>query len=165
MADIVSNTGPIIALAGIGQLDLLRSLFGTVFIPPAVAAEIRDENSVKALRQAEWITVRPATGVLAVQLLQNELDAGESEAIVLAQEMQAELLLLDERAATRKARSIGLQTIGTLGILLLAKEQRIVRAIKPMLDELRQSGFHMSIPLYRQVLESAGESSDITLDQ
>ncbi len=165
MADIVSNTGPIIALAGIGQLDLLRSLFGTVFIPPAVAAEIRDENSVKALRQAEWITVRPATGVLAVQLLQNELDAGESEAIVLAQEMQAELLLLDERAATRKARSIGLQTIGTLGLLLLAKEQGTVRAIKPMLGELRRSGFHMNIHLYCQVLESAGESSDVTPDR
>ena len=67
--------------------------------------------------------------------------------------------------ATHKARSIGLQTIGTLGLLLLAKEHGIVRAIKPMLDELRQSGFHMSIPLYRQVLESAGESSNITPDQ
>lgn len=165
MADIDSNTGPIIALTGIGQLDLLRRLFGAVFIPPAVAAEIKDENSVKALRQTEWITVQPVTGVLAVQVLQNELDTGESEAIVLARELHAELLLLDERTATRKARSIGLQTIGTLGLLLLAKEQGIVRAIKPMLGELRQSGFHMSIPLYRQVLESAGESSDITPDQ
>lgn len=161
MANIVSNTGPIIALAGIGQLDLLRSLFGAVIIPPAVAAEIKDEKSIRALRQAEWISVRPASGVLAVQLLLDEIDAGESEAIVLAQELQAELLLLDERAATRKARAIGLQTIGTLGLLLLAKEQGIIPTIQPMLGELRQVGFHMSIPLFHQVLKSAGESSDV----
>ena len=57
--------------------------------------------------------------------------------------------------------SFGLQSIGTLGLLLLAKEQGIIRTIQPMLGELRQSGFHMSIALYRQVLESAGESSDV----
>lgn len=161
MASIVSNTGPIIALAAIDQLDLLQSIFGTVFIPPAVAAEIKDEKSAGALGLAEWITVRPTSDVLAVQLLRDELDAGESEAIVLARELQAELLLLDERAATRKARAVGLQTIGTLGLLLLAKEQGIIRTIQPMLAELRQVGFHMSIPLFQRVLESAGESSDV----
>lgn len=162
MTEIVSNTGPIIALAGIGQIDLLRSLFGSIFIPPVVAAEIKDEKSLNALSRAEWITVRAVSGGLAVQLLRDELDAGESEAIVLAQEVQAELLPLDERTATRKARSIGLHTIGTLGLLLLAKEQGVIHTIQPMLDALRQTGFHVSIALYHQVLDSAGESSDAT---
>ena len=55
MPDIVSNTGPLIALASIGQLDLLRSLFGRILIPPAVRAEVQDETSVAALTAANWI--------------------------------------------------------------------------------------------------------------
>lgn len=157
MPKVVSDTGPIIALAHIGLIDILRKLFGQVLIPPAVHSEIRDETSTAALSDADWILVEEAKDTLAVQLLREELDAGESEAIVLAKEHQAVLLFLDERAATRKARSIGLQCIGTLGILLIAKEEGIVTEVKPLLDRLQSEGFHMSDALYRQVLRSADE--------
>ncbi len=157
MPKVVSDTGPIIALAHIGQIDILRRLFGQVLIPPAVQAEIRDETSAAALDNADWIVLEEVKDTLAVQLLREELDAGESEAIVLAEEHQAVLLFLDERAATRKARSIGLQCIGTLGILLIAKEKGIVTELKPLLDHLQSEGFHMSDALYSQVLRSANE--------
>ena len=89
MPSVVSNTGPLIALATIGQFDLLRKLFGEILIPPAVRAEILDENTVNAVTAADWIMVRTAQDEIAVQLLRGELDAGESEAIVLAREVNA----------------------------------------------------------------------------
>jgi predicted nucleic acid-binding protein len=163
MPDVVSNTGPLIALASIGQFDLLRRLFGKILFPPAVRAEVQDETSVAALTAADWIVVQPAQDLLAVQLLREELDAGESEAIILARELDAELVLIDERAARRKARGIGLQTVGTLGVLLMAKDKGLVAGLKPLLDDLRRAGFRMSDDLYRQVHGSAGEAGDFSL--
>ena len=158
MPDIVSNTGPLIALASIGQFDLLQSLFGRILIPPAVRAEVQDETSVAAMTTANWIVVQAAQDMLAVQLLRDELDAGESEAIILARELDADLVLIDERAATRKARGVGLQTMGTLGVLLMAKDKGLVAVLKPLLDNLRNAGFRMSDDLYDKVLGSAGET-------
>lgn len=157
MANVVSNTGPLIALAQIGQFDLLRRLFGKIIIPPAVRAEIQDEMSVAALTAADWITVQPAQDTLAAQLLREELDAGESAAIVLAKELDADLVLIDERAAARKARALGLRVIGTLGVLLLGKRAEHLSIIKPLLDSLGKNDFRMSANLYDQVLRDAGE--------
>ncbi|MCX5975084.1 MAG: DUF3368 domain-containing protein [Coprothermobacterota bacterium] len=157
MANVVSNTGPLIALAQIGQFDLLRRLFGKIIIPPAVRAEIQDEMSVAALTAADWITVQPAQDTLAAQLLREELDAGESAAIVLAKELDASLVLIDERAAVRKARALGLRVIGTLGVLLLGKRAEHLSIIKPLLDSLGKNDFRMSANLYDQVLRDAGE--------
>lgn len=157
MANIVSNTGPLIALASIGQFHLLRDLFDTICIPPAVLDEIRDERSLATVAAADWITVRVVKDKLALQLLREELGSGECEAIVLAKEIEAALLLVDERIATRKARNIELQTTGTLGVLLMAKGRGLLELVKPQLDTLRRTGFYMGEALYHQVLESAGE--------
>lgn len=92
-----------------------------------------------------------------MKLLKEELDAGESEAIVLARESGAKLILLDDRAARRKARTLGLPMIGTLGVLLMAKDRGLLPLLKPLLDTLQQVGFRMSNDLYQQVLNSAGE--------
>jgi predicted nucleic acid-binding protein len=157
LTNVVSNTGPLIALAQIGQFDLLRRLFGKIIIPPAVRAEIQDETSVTALTAADWITVQPAQDTLAAQLLREELDAGESAAIVLAKELGADLVLIDERAAARKACALGLRVIGTLGVLLLGKRAEHLSTIKPLLDSLGKNDFRMSANLYDQVLRDAGE--------
>ena len=157
MPSVVSNTGPLIALAAIGQFSLLRKLFGAILIPPAVRAEILDESTVNAVTAADWIMVRTAQDEIAVQLLKGELDAGESEAIVLARELNADLLLIDDRSARRRADAIKLSTIGTLGVLLLAKTEGLVSVLEPLLGDLRRAGFHMSDELYDQVLDSADE--------
>lgn len=158
MASVVSNTGPLIALAQIDQFDLLHHLFGKIIIPPFVRAEIQDEISLTALTTANWITVQSVHDVLAAQLLREELDPGESEAIILAKELGAALLLLDDRAATRKARALGLRVTGTLGTLLLGKRSSYLPALKPLLDHLRAHDFRMSANLYAQVLRDAGEA-------
>ncbi len=157
MPRVVSNTGPLIALATIGQFDLLLKLFGEILIPSVVRAEILDENTVNAVTAADWIMVRTAQDEIAVQLLKGELDAGESEAIILARELNADLFLIDDRSARRRADAIELSTIGTLGVLLLAKNEGLIPVLEPLLGDLRRAGFHMSEELYDQVLDSAGE--------
>lgn len=157
MTQIVSNTGPLIALAGIHQFDLLQKLFGKITIPAAVRAEVLDEVTQKALNSSDWIATHTVQDSIAVQLLREELDPGESEAIVLAREVNAALLLIDERAARRKASTLALPVIGTLGILLMAKKQALIPVLKPLLNDLRHAGFHMSDELYAQILHSADE--------
>jgi len=157
MPEIVSNTGPLIALASIDQFDLLHELFGTVCIPPAVRSEIIDPRTLDAVSGANWMVVCTTKDEIAVQLLKEELDAGESEAIILARERNADLLLLDERAARRKAATLELTVIGTLGVLLMAKNRGLIPALKPLLADLRDAGFYMGEELYAQVLHSAGE--------
>lgn len=158
MTEVVSNTGPLIALASIGRFSLLNDLFDRVHVPAAILAEVLDETTQSAVATASWLIVDNVSSLLAVQILREELDAGESEAIVLTTELNAELLLIDERAATARARSLGLKTLGTLGVLLMAKEMGKLAAIKPAVDDLLSAGFHMSSALYQSVLASAGEA-------
>jgi hypothetical protein len=157
MPEVISNTGPLIALASIDQFELLHQLFEIVYIPPAVRAEILDQHTLHAITTADWIVVCAAQDKIAVQLLKENLDAGESEALILARERNAEMLLIDERAARRKAATLELTTIGTLGVLLMARDRGLLPTIKPLLMDLRRADFYMSEELYTQVLQSAGE--------
>lgn len=156
MPKVASNTGPILSLAHVGQLDLVRHLFDIAFIPPAVHAEVKDEKSLAAVSQAMsagWPVAQDVYNALAVQLLREELDPGESEAIVLAKELPADLVLIDERAATRRARTLDLRVIGTLGVLLLGKRAGPVAAVKPLMERLVTLDFHIGTELYEQVLK------------
>ena len=159
-AVVVSNTTPLIALAWLEQLDLLPTLFGTVHIPRAVHDEIHhnpEAIGVSALGAAHWLAVTPVTNTLAVELLLDQLDVGESEAIVLARELQAGLLLMDERRGRRRAVQGGLSVTGTLGILIRARQRELVGPLRPLLDRLRQLPFHMSESLYTDILRRVGE--------
>ena len=100
----------------------------------------------------------PIQHLLAVELLRERLGAGESEAIVLAQESDADFLLIDEEIGRRTARRIGLDVVSTLGVLLLAKRMGHVLAIEPLLCELSEFGLRMSERVQLRVLAEAGES-------
>jgi predicted nucleic acid-binding protein len=157
---VVSNATPLIALAWLNRLDLLPTLFGTVHIPQAVHDEI--EHNPEAVGAAElstapWLEISPVQNTLAVSLLFDQLDAGESEAIVLARELQAGLLLMDERRGRRRAIQVGLDVVGTLGILIQARRQNLVGPLRPLLDRLRQLPFHISEQLYQDVLQQVDE--------
>jgi uncharacterized protein len=159
---VVSNTSPIINLAAVGKLELLEALFGAILIPEAVAEEIvvkgAGQAGADAVSRAEWITTRSVINRLAVQSLRLELDPGEAESIILAQEQGADLLLLDERRARRVARQFGLPTIGLLGLLIEAKNRGLVENVKDVLDALQTiAGFWISTGLYDAVLLEAGE--------
>ena len=161
---VVSDSSPLIALADVGQLRLLRELFSTVLIPEAVYQEIvlagAGRTSAEAIQTTAWIEQRGVTNKRLADVLKLELDAGEAEAIALALESGATLMLLDERRGRQRAVRLGLRVTGVLGVLVEAKHQRLLPAVRPVLDALRhQAGFWIGDDLYRRVLDLAGEAT------
>jgi predicted nucleic acid-binding protein len=156
----VSNSTPLIALAWLNQLDLVPVLFDTLHIPQAVYDEIHyNPTAVGAveLEAVSWLKTSSVQNTIAVSLLLDQLDAGESEAIVLARELHADLVLMDERRGRRRALQAGLNVVGTLGILIRARHQNLVGPLRPLLDQLQQLPFHISAELYHDVLRQVGE--------
>jgi predicted nucleic acid-binding protein len=159
---VVSNTTPIVKLAAIGRLDLLQQLYGAIVIPPAVYHEIVVVGAglpgAVEVQTLPWFQQRPVTPSPLLTQLQLELDPGEAEAVALADEIKADLILLDERRARRLARQRGLLHVGVLGMLIEAKQAGLIGAVKPLLDDLIAiAGFWVGTPLYDQILRTAGE--------
>jgi len=161
----ISNTSPLLNLAIIGHLDLLREQFGVVMIPTAVLRELRVEEALPGsavLHQAleeGWIQVQPVKDRALTQLLQRSLDDGEAEAIALAAQMQADWLLLDERDGRLAAKTLGLHVTGALGVLLRAKRESRITSLRETLETLQsQAGFHIAPALFEELLRSAGET-------
>lgn len=159
----VSNAGPIISLHRVGHLTLLPSLFGRALIPEAVKREIRAGEPSEAIDadSLEWLQVRVSENETAISLLREQLDDGESEAIVLALDIKADILLMDEARGRRVAMSKDISLMGTLGVLLLAKEERHIRAVRPILDELERKDFWISDELRSHVLAQASELGSV----
>lgn len=161
---VASNTSPISNLAIIGLLHLLRSQFPEVCIPEAVHLELgrlKHAAAGRAIDQAiqeGWLKITPLRDRRVAGLLSAHLDQGEAEAIALSIEIPAELLLLDERDGRAAAAQSGLRVTGVMGILLRAKRDGQIPAVKPALEQLRtQAHFFVSASLERGVLELAGE--------
>ncbi len=158
---VVSNAGPLITLAKIQRSQLLKDLFDQIVIPRAVFDEVvlrgAGEPGAEETRNARGIETRLVVDDLSVAVLRESLGAGESEAIVLAQELGADLLLLDDALARRKAERLGLKVMGTLGVLLLAKEAGLLDAVKPALAELQQTDFRASGRVYDEIRAKADE--------
>jgi len=160
---IVSNTSPLINLARIGELDILQQLYGTLTIPDAVWQEVVIDGAglpgAAQVKSSGWIRVQTVKNIQLVQALRQELDPGEAEAIALALEINAELLLMDERLGRETARHLGLSYTGLIGALIEAKRKGIIHAIKPRLEALRNiAGFRLSRALYTRVLEDEKEA-------
>jgi predicted nucleic acid-binding protein len=100
----------------------------------------------------------PVTNHIAVATLRDDLDRGESETIVLAIEQKYDLVLMDETEGRHKARRLGLNVIGVVGIFLEAKSKGHISQIQPHLDRLRQeAGFYLSESVYLEALKLADE--------
>jgi predicted nucleic acid-binding protein len=155
-APVVSNASPLIALQQIGHLQLLEQLFGAVLIPPAVAREVAPTVALPA-----WIGQQVLTQPVGPKILGASLGPGESEAISLALETRARLIMLDDRPARRLAQALHLSIIGTLGILLAAKRRQLLITIRPCLDALLQHDFRIAPSLCDNVLSAAGEDHGI----
>lgn len=161
---VVSNASPLVNLARIGQLRVLPLIFGRVLLPDAVWQEVVEDGRGQAgadeIRQATWIERATVSNQPLVHSLRQDLDPGEAEAIVLAVEINADWLLMDERLGRETARHFGLTHVGLVGILGEAKKRGIVRELSPLLNQLRNvAGFRMSSELYNQVLRDAGEQT------
>lgn len=159
---VVSDTSILINLVRFGELALLQKLYGEVHVPTAVWHEVVEKGRSKPgaadVEKAPWITVGIVSNQEFVKALRQDLDAGESEAIALALELQADLLLMDERLGRATAQYFGLKYIGLLGVLTLAKKKSLIPEIRSLMDRLRdEAGFYISEALYRRVLKDANE--------
>lgn len=162
--DVVSNSSPLIALYSIYRLELLRELYGEVYIPRAVYLETviqaKYKGQAHAIGQAKWIKIDSVKNQKAVTELMAtaKLQAGEAEAICLSLDRQSDLIVLDEQDGRNCARQQGLNLTGTFGILLDAKKKKLISKIKPDIDKLKTLGFRISQELYKEILKKAKEN-------
>ena len=157
---VVSDTTPLILLLKISRLDLLEKLFGEVLIPSAVFNELttdeRFQLEANQIRQEKFIVVKEVNNLESVSILKRAtgLDQGESEAIVLTDELNAELLLMDEAKGRNVSSQMGLQIMGTIGILMAAYEEHELTSneVKECIDGLKRAGRHIGQRHYHILL-------------
>ncbi len=157
---IVVNTSPWIALSICGQVSLLERLYTDVYIPYQVREEIiaggKQNVGVKELEASHWLKVERVANINQVALLY-ELEDGEAEVIILAKEKGIGNVLIDEKIARLQAKVLGLDVIGTLGLLLKAKKMGYISQIKPLIIKLRDNGIWIKDEIVIGILDSAGE--------
>ena len=158
---VVVNSTPLITLGNTGHIGLLREVFGEILIPEAVFREVTskdDSASRYLLGKPEWIHVKSAPAVDEFSLLPARLHAGEVEVILLARSLGESLVVLDDGAARRTARYLGLRMTGTLGVLVAAKQRGLIELLAPCIDELCDSaGFRLGDAIVGRALKEAGE--------
>ena len=144
------------------MFDLLRKLYGEIWIPEAVHDEIVVEGAslpgADEVDSSKWIHRQAIASPVVVQALRQELDAGEAEAIALAIEREADLLLMDERIGREVAQHFGIPRMGLIGVLIDAKKKGYIGAVRRCLDALRnEAGFYISQKLTKHILDDMGE--------
>jgi len=158
---IVSNTGPMIALAIIEKLDILKNIFYEVIVPEAVHNELihggRNEAGLTAYKQASWIQVKKLSKSIE-PLLNTVLDSGEASVIQTCCECKADFVLIDERKGRKVARDVyGLEVIGSMRILVEAKRQGIIKNVGEAIEGMRNGGYWIHNNIVEFVLKEAGE--------
>lgn len=157
---VVSDTTPLISLLKINRLDLLKKLFGDVLIPQAVFDELTDDERFRLeadqIREKKFIVVKPVNNPESTNILKRAtgLDQGESEAIVLTDELKADLLLMDEAKGRNISAQMGLRIMGTIGILMAAYEEDELSSdeVRECIAGLQHAGRHIGQMHYQMLL-------------
>lgn len=161
--EVIADTGPLIALARIGEIGLLRRLYGRVVVPPAVHTELAIDSNrpgAKVLARvfaAGWIAVERVVDSRVQWKLDQLLGPGEAEAIALAEQKESSFLLIDDARGRRTARSRGVPVVGVAGMLLAAKARGEIVAVGPVLERLSDAGYRLSARLVAATLDRADE--------
>jgi predicted nucleic acid-binding protein len=158
---VVSNTSPICYLLLIDQIHLLPNLFGEVFVPQAVRLELSDIAAPEEVRKWSttppiWLQVQTVPSVVDLEL--NRLHQGEREAILLAQSIGADLMVLDEKAARQTAKARGFNITGLLGILDKGAAMGLVE-VSEAVARLQKTNFRASPHLLKTLLGKYGRHS------
>jgi uncharacterized protein len=158
---IVVNSAPIISLSLINKFYLLKELFEEIIVPDAVYNEIVHKGINRAgsneLIKATWIDIVKVENINAKELIMLELDEGEAEVIEIAKEKKIYTVLIDEFAGRQYASLLGINVIGTLGILLSCKKLGLISEIRPLIDILIKKKRYINKALYTSILHNAGE--------
>ncbi|MCK5119842.1 MAG: DUF3368 domain-containing protein [Candidatus Latescibacteria bacterium] len=156
---VISDSGPLISLGILQRFDVLQELFGEIYIPEAVYEEVvvsgcgrPGAEETRAAADQGWLQRVRVVNRTAVEVLLEELDIGEAEVLVLAKEVKAGYVLLDDCAARERASLLGLNVTGTIGVLRLAVAEGLSVDLKEALDILIDRNFRISKELYKRVL-------------
>lgn len=149
---VISDTSCFIALDRINKLEILHHLFDTILTTPSVQQEFG-----KAL--PSWISIKEATNHDKIIELEAILDKGEASAIALALQMKDSVIIIDEKKGRKIAKSYNLQVIGSLKVLLIAKQKGVIDKIYPIIQELESENFRFSKVIVDQVLSEANENN------
>lgn len=157
---VISDTTPIVSLIKISRIDLLEKLFGEVCIPEAVFRELTTntifESEAEVVKNSSFLKITPVKNLKSLGILQaaSGLDDGESEAIILADELKSDILVIDERKGRKVAQKLGITITGTIGILIQAHDEKIISTeeIKRYLEQLKNSSIRLSESLIQEAL-------------
>jgi len=156
---VISDTSAITNLLQIGQLDLLRLLYGKILISPSVQRELYQyADQSEQIEKLVWIEVKYPENQKLVQKMLKDLDLGESESIALALQENADFLIIDEQLGRKIANSLNLKVVGILGVLILAKKRGLLIEIRTSLESLIKIGFRLNQNLINSVLKQLGEA-------
>lgn len=147
---VIADTSCLISLSTINRLELLKHVFNNIVITPEVDREFGEQLP-------DWIVVEAVTDRQKQFLLELEVDAGEASAIALALEKIDPLLIIDEKKGRKVAQSLSIHTLGTLGVLIKAKENGLIPLVKPEVEKLKQTGFRISDELIAKILQAVNE--------
>lgn len=157
---IIVNTSPWIALSICGQNHLLKMLYDEIYIPFKVKEEIlaggKQGVGFKELKASPWLKIEKVFDIEKVKLLY-ELEQGEAEVIILAKEKGIKQVMIDEKIARLQAKVLGLEVIGTLGLLLKAKRRGMLSAIKPLIIKITENGIWIKEEIVEGILKAAEE--------
>ena len=160
---VVADTGPLIALARVEKLDLLRRLYGRVVVPPYVRAELAIDSAypgssvISTAFKERWIVVQQDPDLVVAAELAGVLDPGEAQAISLAEQRPIRFLLIDDAKGRKIARRRGIPVVGVAGVLLAAKSEGMLTSVAPVLRDLSCVGYRLSASLIDGVLRQADE--------
>ncbi len=160
---VISDTTTLSGLLLIGRIDILTHIFKQIFISNTVKKELfylnRYRSEINDLINKQFIIIKDDIQSEFVKDLSGILDKGEIQAIALSIKLKADLLIIDEMKGRTVAKAIGMNVIGLLGLLLKAKQKKIIEEVKPVMDKLiEKAGFWVDNNLYEFVLIQAGEN-------
>ena len=155
---VIVNSTPIISLCSVSHEFILQVLFQHIVIPKAVDIELRAlEKPGSDFSDSDWVEVISVQNKDLVQFLEKDLDRGESEVIVLAKELKADVVIIDENIGYQIAKHFDLLVMRTLSILKTAKARGVIGEVSPILDKMIQKGRWYSNEVVEKYLNSIGE--------
>jgi predicted nucleic acid-binding protein len=147
---IISDTSCLIILTNIGELELLHKLYGQIVTTIEIAIEYGESLP-------EWVEIVSVVDKTKQQLLELQIDKGESSAIALALEIPNSVIILDDNKARKIANQLGLNYTGTIGVIVKAKLKGLIPSIKPIIEKIKQTDFRISAEIETQALQQANE--------
>lgn len=148
MRNVIVNTTPLIALCHVGQLDLLKKMYGKILIPQAVYNELSEKKESICKKQVDnslgWIHVENIENQMAKSMFKTQLYDGEVEVMILAKEKNADIVIIDDANAKKYAKYLKLPVTGTLGVLISAKRQGYICELKSVIQEMINKNIYIS---------------------